>query len=122
MKVTLHLEEEHLKLIPFIRIKDENDENLEIDKVRMLTLQSTLTEDVSLILGWRGLAVPHTENDENGRAFPEEIEKKMMDIYNYVRENLYYIEILIHQFVVNGGITVGTYTCDSNALVWEKVD
>lgn len=122
MKVTLQLTKEHLMLIPFIRIKNENDANLEIDKVAMLTMQSSLLEDVSLILGWRGLAIPHTENDENGRAFPEDVEKKMFDIYNYVRDNLYYIETLIHQFVVNGGITEGTYVCDSNNLVWSKVN
>ena len=121
MRITLNLTKDHLKLIPFILIKNDKDENLEIDKIKMLRLQSTLLEDVSLILGLRDKAIPNTENDENGRAFPDEIEHYMLDVYNYVKDNLFYIETLIHQFVVFGGITEGTYVCDNKELFWEKI-
>lgn len=122
MRITLNLTKDHLKLIPFILIKNDKDENLEIDKIKMLRLQSTLLEDVSLILGLRDKAIPNTENDENGRAFPDEIEQYMLDVYNYVKNNLFYIETLIHQFVVFGGITEGTYVCDSKELFWENIN
>lgn len=121
MKITLELTKDHLKLIPFILIKDNNDENLEIDKTVMLMIQSTLVEDVSMILGLRDKAIPNTEFNANGRAFPEEITKYIFDIYNYVKENLYYIETLIHQFVIIGGITEGIYEADSKELWWKKI-
>lgn len=121
MRVTLELSQEHLKLIPFIHIINERDEVLEIDKEAMLTIKNTLLEDVSLILGWRDLAIPNTEDDADGRAFPDDVTEKMQSIYNYVKDNLYYIETLIHQFVVSGGITAGTYECDSNSLFWTKI-
>lgn len=120
MRITLNLTKDHLKLIPFILIKDDKDEVLEIDKEVMLSLQSTLLEDVSLILGLRDKAIPNTEFDANGRAFPNEIEEYMFNIYNYVKDNLYYIETLIHQFVINGGITEGVYECDDKELLWFK--
>ena len=47
-------------------------------------LQSTLLEDVSLILGLRDKAIPNTEFDANGRAFPEDVTKYMFDIYYYI--------------------------------------
>ena len=120
MKVTLNLTQEHLRLIPFIRIIDKDDKILAIDKETMLTMQNTLLEDVSLILGLRDLAIPNTEDDANGRAFPDEVEEHIFSIYNYLKDNLYYVESLIHQYVVNGGITEGTYVCDSNDLIWTK--
>lgn len=120
MKVTLNLTEEHLKLIPFIRIND-NDFTLSIDKTRPFILSSSVLDDISLILGWQGLAIPSTQNDENGRAFPDEVEKKMLDIYHYLKDNMYYIETLVHQFVVQGGLTAGTYVCDDRENIWSKI-
>lgn len=122
MKITLELTKDHLKLIPFILINDNNDDHLEIDKTVMLMLQSTLLEDVSLILGLRDKAIPNTEFDANGRAFPEDVTKYMFDIYYYIKEHLFYIETLIHQFVINGGITEGRYEADSKELLWKKIE
>ena len=119
-KRKLTLTEDHLKLIPFILIKDEKDECLEIDRERMLILQTSLLEDVSLILGLRYKAIPNTEYAAEGRAFPEDVEQYMFDVYNYVRDNLYNIETLIHQFVCHGGITVGNYVYDEAASMWIK--
>lgn len=121
MKIRLNLTKDHLKLIPFILIKNDNDDNLEIDKTVMLMIQSTLVEDVSMILGLRDKAIPNTEYDSNGRAFPEDVTKYIFDTYNYVKENLYYIETLIHQFVTIGGISEGVYESDSKTLWWTKV-
>lgn len=84
-------------------------------------ISSTLLEDVSLILGLRDHAIPNTEFDENGRAFPDEVEKYMFDVYNYVKDNLYFIETLIHQFVVLGGLTEGIYESDDKSIFWTKI-
>ena len=37
-------------------------------------------------------------------------------------QNLYEIETLIHQFVVNGGITPGKYKCRKDDYIWSKID
>lgn len=119
MKV-LNLTKDHLRLIPFILINNDKDDVLEINKTTLFTIQSSILEDMSLLLGLRDKAIPKTENDANGRAFPDEVEKYMLDIYHYVIDNLYYIETLIHQFVVLGGLTEGTYVSDEKNIFWEK--
>lgn len=119
--IKLTLTKDHLKLLPFILISNDDDNKIEIDKKVLLTIHSSLLDDVSLILGLRDKAIEKTENDALGRAFPDEIEAYMLDVYNYVKDNLYYIETLLHQFSIKGGLTEGTYQSDENYLFWEKI-
>lgn len=114
------LTEEHLKLIPFIFIQEDGDYNVLIDNEQMFCLGSQLFEDMSLILGLRDKAIPKTENDAEGMAFDDETEKYMLDIYKYMVSHMHDIETLIHQFVVKGGLSVGTYICNDNELLWSK--
>jgi hypothetical protein len=93
---------------------------LEIDKEKIFMVQSSVLDDMSLMLGLNDKALPTHINDAMGKSFPDDVEKHMLDVYNYVKDNLYYIETLIHQFVVNGGITEGIYVADTNNLIWEK--
>lgn len=116
----LTLTNEHLKLIPFILLNEDGDYNVVIDKEHFFCLGSQLYEDMSAILGLRHKAIPKTENDAEGMAFDEETEKYMFDLYSYLKDNLYEIETLIHQFVVKGGISEGTYRCLDNEMIWEK--
>ena len=118
-KITLTLTEDHLKLITCFLIENK-EESVCINKTKMLFEQSHLLDDVSMILGLRDKAIPHTEEDADGLAFPDDVEKYMIDTYNYVRNNLYNIETLLHQYILCGGISVGTYVCDSNARIWSK--
>lgn len=118
--IVIKLTEDHLKLLPFIAISNDNDKVIEIDKENMLLIHSSILDDVSLILGLRDKAIPKTENDADGRAFPDEVEHYMLSVYNYVKDNLYYIETIIHQFVADGGITAGTYKADERELFWTK--
>lgn len=117
-KITLN--EEHLKLIPFIFIQEDGDYNVLIDNKHMFCLGSQLFQDMSIILGLRDKMIPKTENDADGMAFDEETEKHMLELYSYLKEHMYDIETLIHQFVVKGGISVGTYICQDNEMIWEK--
>lgn len=116
---TLNLTEDHLKLASFFLIEDKENE-LVINKKIMLTEQSHLLDDVSLILGLRDKMIPNTEEDANGMAFPDEIEQYMVDTYRYVSENMYWIELLIHQYILKGGLQVGTYSCNMKDKIWEK--
>lgn len=119
-KKTLVLTEDHLKLVTCFLIEN-GEEAVSINKTRMLFEQSHLLDDVSLVLGLRDKAIPNTGEDADGLAFPDEIEKYMVDTYKYVRDNLFYIETLLHQNVLKGGIVPGTYECDKKSKIWEKI-
>lgn len=118
-KKELNLTEDHLKLASFFLIED-GEESVTINKKVMLTEQSHLLDDVSLILGLRDKMIPSSIDDADGMAFPDEIEKYMVDTYNYVSENMYWIELLIHQFILRGGVTPGLYVCNTKDKIWEK--
>jgi len=117
----LELTKEHIKLIPFFFLQEEGDNKIYVDRTNLYNIGSHLLEDMALILGYSDSAIKGTEENENGRAFPDDIEKHMLELHKYIVDNLYYIESLIHQFVINGGITEGTYKCKDNELIWEKV-
>ena len=111
-----------MKLIPFIFIQEDGDYNVLIDNEHMFCLGSQLFQDMSIILGLRDKMIPKTENDADGMAFDEETEKHMLELYSYLKEHMYDIETLIHQFVVKGGLSVGTYICQDNEMIWEKCE
>lgn len=120
MFIHLNLTEDHLKLVRFFNIEDTHDEYLSINKEVMLTLQTHLLDDVAAILDLRDKAIPNTSNDAEGTAYPDEVEKYMLDTYNYVSDNIYYIETLLHQYVMEG-IKPGHYKAKDNELIWEYV-
>lgn len=118
-KVTLNLTEDHLKLASFFHLINE-EKDVKINKYIMLSEQSHLLDDVSLILGLRDKAIANTVEDADGMAFPDDVEKYMVDTYRYVSENLYWIETLIHQNILKGGVQPGTYVCDNRDKIWTK--
>lgn len=120
MLIHLNLTEDHLKLVRFFNIEDTHDEYLSINKEVMLTLQTHLLDDVAAILDLRDKAILNTSNDAEGTAYPDEVEKYMLDTYNYVSDNIYYIETLLHQYVMEG-IKPGHYKAKDNELIWEYV-
>ena len=121
MILHLNLTEDHLKLVRFFNIENNDDDFLKIDKKVMLTMQTHILDDVAMILGLRDKAIKNTEEDADGAAYPDDVEKYMIDTYNYVSENMYLIETLLHQHVLDG-IKPGEYTCKDNELVWKKID
>jgi len=118
MILHLNLTEDHLKLVRFLNIEDKDDDVLTINKKVMLTMQSHILDDVAMILGLRDKAIKGTEEDADGRAYPDDVEQYMLDVYHYVSDNLYLIETLLHQFVFEG-VKVGEYRAKDSDLVWE---
>ena len=116
----LTLTEDHLKLINLIRFEDDYKNNkVSIDKINPYIL-SGKREDIAFALGLSHLAIPNTEHNENGAAFPDETEEYMLGVHHYILDNIYDIEVLIHQMVLKGGITPGTYKCIDTEEIWER--
>lgn len=122
MVITLTLTKDHLKLIPFFFVQEFDDEKVGVDKEIMFNMGCHLLEDMAMILGLEGRAIKNTQNDAEGRAFDEETEKYMLSIFDYINDNFYYIETLIHQFIIKGGLTEGSYKALDNELIWEKIN
>lgn len=120
MILHLVLTEDDLKLVRFFNIINDDDDYLKIDKNVMLTLQTHILDDVATVLGLRDKAIKGTSEDALGSAYPDDIEKYMLDRYNYVKNNMYLIETLIHQKVMEG-VKPGHYKCKDNELIWETV-
>lgn len=122
MTIKLNLTDEHIKLIPFFFFQNEGDNMLVIDKRHLLNLGAHLLDDMAAILGYTDKAIEGTENDPDGRAYPDDVEEHLLSIHKYIVDNLFYIESLIHQTCITGGITAGTYSCKAKDLIWSKKD
>lgn len=120
MIVRLTLTEDHLKLIPFFFLQEIGDTEVSVDSKHLFLLGSHLLEDMAAILGLQDKVITASKNDIDGAAYVDEAEEYMLELYQYIKDNLYYIETLIHQFIVKGGLTVGTYKAFDNELIWEK--
>jgi hypothetical protein len=106
MVLHLNLTEDHLKLVKFFEITDEGF-YIGVPKNGMLTMKDK--------------AIDGTTEDAEGAAYPDDVEKYLLDTYNYVKDNLYNIETLIHQRVTEG-VQPGEYTAKSYDLIWKKVE
>ena len=121
MILHLNLTEDHLKLVRFLNIEDNDDDVLTINKKVMLTMQTHILDDVAMILGLRDKAIKNTTEDADGSAYPDDVEKYMLDTYHYVSDNLYLIETLLHQHVFDG-IKPGQYKAKDSDLIFEYVE
>lgn len=81
---------------------------------------SFLLEDLSYIFGVYDKAIPETIEDAFGPRFPEDVEERMLSAHRFILEHFKDIEDIIHQFVVKGGITAGTYKCDHFERIWTR--
>ena len=116
----IEVTEDMLKLIPIIYVQTKGDNELVIDRKHLFEVGSHLLEDMAMALGIIDRAVKGTEEDPEGRAFNNEDTEYMLGLHKYIVDNLYYIESLIHQYVVKGGLEVGTYKAKDNELIWSK--
>ena len=116
----LTLTKDHLKLIRLIDFDiDELTEDLVLKKNDPYSLSGRL-EDIAMTLGYMDEVIPGTEYDAEGAAFPDKIEEYLLSVHHYIVDNLYLIESLVHQMVMEGGLTPGTYKCLDNELIWTK--
>jgi hypothetical protein len=118
MIIHLNLTKDHLKLVRFLNVEDNDDDVLTINKHVMLTLQTHILDDVATILGYRDKAIKGTEEDPDGSAYPDDVEKYLLDTYHYVSDNMFYIETLLHQRCMEG-IVPGKYKAKDSDLLWE---
>ena len=124
--VKVKLTKDLIKLISNIRfcqykpIKDD-DERQEIYygiDINSLYGGDFLFEDMSFILGIYDKHIIGTEEDAEGPDFHKEDKYYMWELHSYILDNLQNIEEIVHQFVGQGGLKEGTYTCKSNEHIW----
>ena len=90
---------------------------MEDEKAKKETLAQVYLKGYKL----KDKVIKGTEEDPDGGAYPDDIEKYMLDTYKYVSDNLYYIETLLHQFILQGGISEGTFKTSDKDMIWKKV-
>ena len=119
----IEVTEDLLKVIPIIFLQEKNgfdNKTITIDTSHIFSIGFGLIEDMAMALGIYDRAIKGTEDDPEGKAFSEEDTEYMLSLHKYVVDNIYYIESLIHQYVVKGGLEIGVYKCKDNELIWEK--
>ena len=121
----IEVTEDLLKVIPIIFLQENtgfDNKTVTIDTSHLFSIGFGLMEDMAMALGIYDRAIKGTEDDPEGKAFNKEDTEYMLSLYKYITDNIYYIESLIHQFVVKGGLEVGTYKAKDNELLWKKSD
>ena len=120
------LTEDLLKVIPAIRFKklniSDSDGNFHawgIDTDGLFG-GSYILEDIAKLIGRYDEHIQGTEYDSDGMKFTKETSEYLVSIYDFIVNNLEYIESLVHQYVCNGGLTVGTYKCKDYEMFWTK--
>ena len=79
-------------------------------------------EDIALILGYWDKTIPGTENDYDGRKFPDELQEHMSGLYYDITENFeLYFKLLVYMSD-KGGLTPGVYKCNPRIGEWKKVE
>jgi hypothetical protein len=79
-------------------------------------------EEIALILGHWDDALPDSVNDWDGRKFPDELQNKFHDLYDYITNNMEYLFSLLIYYTNKGGLTPGTYKCNPRIKEWTKID
>lgn len=128
--IKLTLTEDILRLVSNIRFKDyqklEDNDKREYPRyaIDMNSLYGGdfVLEDVAYILGKYDQVIPDTEEDAEGPRFPEELEKYMLDLHQFIVDNLDNIEEILHQMILQGGIKPGTYKCKDWQHIWQYVE
>lgn len=124
MKLRIEITEDILRCLSSLNVKEFGDNIVGVDKEHILNFGgSNAVEDVALATGNMGKCIKGTEIDPDGALFEKEETERLMGIYTYISDNIYAFETLIHQFVTNGGLTVGKYETDgTDSFIWTKVE
>lgn len=77
-------------------------------------------EDIARLIGKFDQFIPDTEFDADGKKYPPELTKYMADLYEYIYQNLEYIESLVHFYCTKGGLMPGTYKCKDYEKNWTR--
>ena len=125
MIIRIEVTDDLLSVIPIIFLQekfngDSDQKTVFIDTSHIFSVGMHLLEDMAMALNIYDRAIKGTEDDPEGKAFPEEDTERMLSLHKYVTDNIFYIESLIHQYATKGGLTKGVYKCKDNELIWEK--
>lgn len=125
MIIRIEVTDDLLSVIPIIFLQekfngDSDQKTVFIDTSHIFSVGMHLLEDMAMALNIYDRAIKGTEDDPEGKAFPEEDTERMLSLHKYVTDNIFYIESLIHQYATKGGLTKGTYKAKDNELLWEK--
>lgn len=118
--IHIKLTKEHIALIRAMNLQEDGDDVMYLNK-NYLFGGTHIMEDLADILGFHDKYIKGTEEDPNGKAFPDDIEKHCFEVYNYIKDNFFYITNLILYYATRGGIEEGEYKCKDNDLIWEKI-
>lgn len=123
------LTNDHLKLISHIKFEQFSfGEEIDVNRLGWGIDQWSLfggtyvLEDVALILGVYDQYIVGTEENPNGRRFEKELEDYMWGLYADIVSNMEYIMDLVLYYSNKGGISEGTYKCNTNTMEWSKMD
>lgn len=128
-RLKVELTDEHLTLIKNFRIQKLNELNVKVgqedwsDKYYGIDTYALyhgnhLYWDMAQILGVHDQVIKGTEEDIDGPKYPTELMNHLMDLDAYITDNILNIEEIVHQFVTEGGLKPGIYTCKDNEHIW----
>jgi hypothetical protein len=121
MIIKLEITEEVLKVISSLYVQEGDYDDVFISGNWLLG-GNHMMEDMARVLGEEDSFIKGTENDPEGRSYPQEKEDHWKDVYSFVSRNLFYIMTLVLQYATKGGLTVGEYKAKNNELIWEKIN
>lgn len=117
MKRSVVLSDEHIKLISRFRINEFSSTRVGLDYYDLYG-GGFLINDMALILGCEVNQI--VDNiDSNGYEYDKETEKRLTEMSEYIDKNIVYIEEIVHQFSIKGGLKPGKYVCDEAIHIWE---
>ena len=121
------LTEDMLKLISNITFKEVPDIEQETEKLtwgldfyNLYGGTETTFENVAYIIGVYDKHIPGTEENPLGAQFPKDVEDYLWTLHVNIVEHIGWIEELVHQFCMRGGLTAGVYKCKDYDHIWEK--
>lgn len=79
-------------------------------------------EDIATVLGHYFDSIPGTENDYDGRKYPDELQDRFFSLYEEITENLPLLFSLLIYYTDKGGLTPGTYKCNPRIKDWKKIE
>lgn len=115
-KIKLKLTEEHIALLKGFRFKKINEQYSGLDTYELYG-GTYLYEEMAILLGLYDKFIPGTENDPQGRQFPDEIKQHMRELDEFMLDNLYNLENIVHQFI-GEGVKPGIYECIDYEQNW----
>ena len=92
--IHIKLTKEHIALIRAMNLQEDGDDVMYLNK-NYLFGGTHIMEDLTDILGFHDKYIKGTEEDPNGKAFPDDIEKHCLEVYNYIKDNFSFIESLV---------------------------